>query len=103
MSYNVKCFVIQPFDAAKFDKRYFDVFKPAIEAAGCSPDRVDQDPSADIPIERIEQGIRDADICFAEITTNNANVWFEVGFAIACGKPICLTCSDERTEGYPFD
>ncbi len=27
------CFVIQPFDAGKFDKRYEQVFKPAIVAA----------------------------------------------------------------------
>lgn len=28
------CFVIQPFDGGKFDKRYDDVYKPAIMAAG---------------------------------------------------------------------
>jgi hypothetical protein len=27
------CFVIQPFDAGKFDKRYQDVYAPAIVAA----------------------------------------------------------------------
>ena len=27
------CFVIQPFDNGKYDKRYEDTFKPAIEAA----------------------------------------------------------------------
>ena len=27
------CFVIQPFDSGKFDKRFEDVYKPAIEAA----------------------------------------------------------------------
>lgn len=28
------CFVIQPFDSGRFDKRFDDVYKPAIEAAG---------------------------------------------------------------------
>ncbi len=29
-----KCFVIQPFDSAEFDKRYKDILKPAIERMG---------------------------------------------------------------------
>lgn len=37
------CFMIQPFDGGKFDKRYEDVFKPAIEAAGLIAYRVDND------------------------------------------------------------
>jgi hypothetical protein len=45
------CFVIQPFDRGKFDRRYKDTFKPAIEAAGFEPYRVDEDPSVSIPIE----------------------------------------------------
>jgi hypothetical protein len=28
------CFVIQPFDSGKFYKRFNDIYKPAIEAAG---------------------------------------------------------------------
>lgn len=31
------CFVIQPFDSAKYDKRYDDIYRPAIEAAGFEP------------------------------------------------------------------
>ena len=35
-----RCFVIQPFDSGgKFDKRYLDVFRPAILAAGLKPYR----------------------------------------------------------------
>jgi hypothetical protein len=98
-----RCFVIQPFDRGKFDKRYTDIFRPAIEEAGLEPYRVDQDPGTSIPIEDIEAGIRGAAICFADITTENPNVWFELGFAIAERKPIVLVCSDERTSRYPFD
>jgi hypothetical protein len=54
------CFVIQPFDGGKFDKRFDDVFKPAIEAAGLSAYRVDRDPTVEVPIEAIEDGIREA-------------------------------------------
>ncbi len=97
------CFVIQPFDA-KFDKRYMDVFKPAIEAAGLDAYRVDADPSVQVPIEAIEEGIRKADVCLAEITTDNPNVWYELGFAFASGRSVVMVCSEERTtKKYPFD
>lgn len=96
-------FVIQPFDKGKFDKRYTGTFRPAIEAAGLEAYRVDQDPATSIPIDEIEAGIRGAAVCFADITTDNPNVWFELGFAIAERKPILLVCSDERANQFPFD
>lgn len=97
------CFVMQPFDQGVFDQRYEDVFAPAILDAGLEPYRVDQDPKVSIPIQDIEVGIRDAAICLAEITQDNPNVWFELGYAIACGKEVVLVCSKERTTKFPFD
>lgn len=97
------CFVMQPFDQAVFDQRYEDVFVPAITEAGLEPYRVDQDPKVSIPIQDIESGIQDADICLAEITEDNPNVWFELGYAIACRKEVVLVCSKERTTRFPFD
>ena len=98
------CFVIQPFDAGKFDKRFEQVFKPAIVAASLEPYRVDQDPAADIPIDAIEAGIRSASMCLADITTDNPNVWYELGYAFAAGRPVVMVCSNEREQKkYPFD
>ncbi len=98
------CFVIQPFDAGKFDQRFQDVYKPAIEEAGLEAYRVDQDPTVEVPIEAIEKGIREASICLADITTDNPNVWYELGFASAAGRPVVMVCSDERKgKKYPFD
>lgn len=98
-----RCFVIQPFDGAKFDKRYDDVFKPAIEAAGLEPYRVDRDPSVEVPIDDINAGIAAAAACLADITTDNPNVWFELGVAISTGRPVVLICSNERDSRFPFD
>jgi hypothetical protein len=98
------CFVIQPFDSGKFDKRFDDVYKPAIEAAGLQAYRVDRDPNVEVPIEAIEDGIRDAAICMADITTDNPNVWYELGYAFASRRPVLMVCSQERTSHkYPFD
>lgn len=97
------CFVIQPFDAGRFDKRFCDVFSPAIRDADLDPYRVDLDPTTVVAIDAIEQGIRTSAICLADITTDNPNVWFELGFAIACGKSVVMVCSNERETKFPFD
>jgi hypothetical protein len=99
------CFVIQPFDAGgKFDKRFKDTFKPAIESAGLDAYRVDQDASVSVPIDAIERGIQQATICLADITEDNPNVWYELGYAFALGKPVVMVCSEERAgKKYPFD
>jgi hypothetical protein len=103
-SHMTTCFVIQPFDSGKFDKRFRDIYKPAIEAAGLEAYRVDEDPGVLVPIESIEKGIRQASICLADITTDNPNVWYELGYAFASERPVIMVCSAERASGkYPFD
>lgn len=98
-----RCFVIQPFDRGPFDKRYDDVIAPAIAAAGLEPYRVDRDPSASILIDSIEQGIKSAAVCVADITSENPNVWHELGFAFAAGKQVVMVRSKDRTAKFPFD
>ena len=98
-----ECFVMQPFDGGKFDKRFADTFAPAIRKAELEPYRVDKDHNVSIPINEIEEGIRRASVCFAEITLDNPNVWFELGYAIALRKDVVLVCSEERTGHLPFD
>ena len=97
------CFVIQPFDKDKFDKRFDDHIAPAIEKAGLKAYRVDRDPSVRVPIESIHLGIGEASICLADITTNNPNVWYELGYALASRKEVILVCSHERQDAFPFD
>ena len=45
----------------------------------------------------------ESSMCFAEITTDNPNVWYELGFAFACKKDVVMVCSEERTGKFPFD
>ena len=98
------CFVIQPFDSGKYDKRFRDIYKPAIEAAGLEAYRVDYDPAVLIPIDSIEKGIRQAQVCLADISADNPNVWYELGYAFASERPVVMVCSQERTGSkYPFD
>ena len=97
------CFVIQPFDSGAFDKRYDEIFKPALTQAGLEAYRVDRDPSVAVTIDSIEGRIRTATICLADITTDNPNVWYELGYAFASDRNVILVCADSRTNKYPFD
>jgi hypothetical protein len=94
---------MQPFDDGKYDKRYNDIFKPTIEKCGLEAYRIDKDLGVQIPIDDIDLHIQSSDLCLAEITENNPNVWFEIGLAIAYKKEIILVCSKEREGKYPFD
>jgi nucleoside 2-deoxyribosyltransferase len=96
------CFVMQPFES-KYDKRFDDIYKPAIESAGLEAYRVDRDRSVEVLIDAIEERIRDAAICLADITTDNPNVWYELGYAFAASRPVVMVCSSERAAKYPFD
>lgn len=68
--------------------------------------RVDKDNSATVLIQAIEENIKRAAVCLADITTDNPNVWYELGFALASRRPVVMVCGDERQrEGkkFPFD
>ena len=62
---------------------------------------MDRDPSVRIPIDQIEDGIRNAKICFAEITSDNPNVWYELGYAFAMNKEVVMVT--EERQKFPFD
>lgn len=96
-----KCFVIQPFKDDRYEKRYRDTFRPAIESAGLYPYRVDKDPGVNIITTAIEEGIKNSTLCFAEITADNPNVWYELGYAMAIDKKIVMVCEENRQ--LPFD
>lgn len=96
-------FVIQQFDGGRFDKRYQETIRPAVEKAGAVPNRADQILGLQPIIQKIEDAIRDADICIAEVSLDNPNVWLELGFALATDKPTVILCDKGIRERLPFD
>ena len=98
------CFVIQPYDGGDFDNRFDDIIKPAVEECGLIAYRVDHDPYVEIAVSAIEEKIRDATVVVAEISVDNPNVWFELGYAMALEKKIIMLCdANSRLNGFPFD
>lgn len=98
------CFVIQPYDGGDFDNRYDDIIKPAFESCGIEAYKVDRDPYVEIAVSVIEERIRDATLVIAEISVDNPNVWFELGYAMALEKPVIMLCDNMYRNGkFPFD
>ncbi|MDT0278158.1 hypothetical protein [Blastococcus goldschmidtiae] len=95
------CFVMQPF-AGPLGAYYESIFKPAILQAGLTPLRADAEIFATGKIiDQIWRGIREATVLVAELTTKNANVFYELGLAHALEKPVVLVSSNEQD--VPFD
>jgi hypothetical protein len=95
------CFVMQPFAPPHGD--YFEsVFKLAIEQAGMTAIRADDEIFGTGKVmDQIWRGINSAKVLVAELTTKNANVFYELGLAHALGKPVVLVSSTQ--EDVPFD
>lgn len=95
------CFVMQPF-SAPLGTYYESIFKPAIEQAGLTAVRADDDIFATGKIiDQIWRGINDARVLVAELTSKNPNVFYELGLAHALEKPVVLVSSNE--DDVPFD
>jgi hypothetical protein len=95
------CFVIMPF-ASPIGNYYATVYEPAIRKAGLMPTRADSDIfGTGKIIDQVWRGINAAKVLVAELTTRNANVFYELGLAHALKKPVVLVSGTEAD--VPFD
>ncbi len=95
------CFVMMPF-ASPLGDYYSKIYEPAIIKAGLTPIRADNDIfGTGKIIDQIWSGITNAKVLIAELTSRNANVFYELGLAHALKKPVVLVSSND--EDVPFD
>ncbi len=81
------CFIIQQFSGGFYDELYDDVIEIAVKESNALCFRADKILGTKPPLEKIRSSIREATICIAEVTPNNLNVFYEVGWADALEKP----------------
>lgn len=93
-------FVLMPF-SDKFDDTYQLGIKSACEDAGYYCERVDEQIFQGSILDRIYNQISKADVIIADMSTKNANVFYEAGYAHALGKEVILITSEEHD--IPFD
>ncbi|MFC7287942.1 hypothetical protein ACFQPC_07840 [Herminiimonas glaciei] len=95
------CFAIMQF-TEEFDILYRDVIRPVCESYGYKVIRGDDFYTGGQILEDVTRSIRNAALIIADVTPENANVFYEVGFAHAINKPTILL-SDRKREKLPFD
>jgi len=96
-----RAFVVMQY-STEFDALFRDVIKPTCERFGFEVIRADDIYRSGLIIEDITTSIREASVVIADITPNNPNVYYEVGYAHAIDKPTILL-SDRTREQMPFD
>jgi nucleoside 2-deoxyribosyltransferase len=93
-------FVLMPF-SKDFDDIYQLGIKECCNTVGFVAERVDEQIYSETILERIYRQIKVADIVIADMTNRNANVFYEVGYAHALGKPCILLT--QNADDIPFD
>lgn len=94
------CFTLMPF-AEQFDDLYQFGVKQACEEANAYCERVDEQIFHERILDRIYNQIHKADLVIADMSDRNPNVFYEVGYAHALGKPTVLLTRD--ADDIPFD
>lgn len=95
-----KCFVLMPF-AEQYLEVYLEIYKPVCAANGLEVWRVDEISRPGSITRDIVEGILDADVVIADLTTKNPNVFYELGIAHAVGNKTIMTA--QQTTDVPFD
>jgi hypothetical protein len=95
-----QAFVVMKF-GAPYDDLYADVIVLTCRELGFEAYRADNVYGPGIIIQDIISGLVQASVVIAEITPVNANVFYELGYAHALGKPTILLA--ERGVQLPFD
>lgn len=93
-------FVVMPFLPELDDVYHFGI-RAVVRDLGGSCERADEMQYTGGVMEKIYASIREADAVIAEVSAPNPNVYYEIGFAHALGKPVVLVTRD--IEGTPFD
>lgn len=104
------CFVLMPFGIKKdaggkdidFDSVYMDLIKPAIENAGLQPIRADEEMAGGIIHKPMYERLIVCEFAVADLTTANANVYYELGVrhAVRPHSTVLIFAEDTR---LPFD
>jgi nucleoside 2-deoxyribosyltransferase len=94
------CFVVMPF-SPELDDVYHLGIREVVSSSGGSCERADELSYVGGIMEKIYDSIRRADVIIAEVTQPNPNVYYEIGFAHALGKPVVIITRDIKSS--PFD
>lgn len=93
-------FVIMPF-GKEFDSVYSKVITPPLVSQGYTVVRADSLKDRQNILKKIIQQIQKSSLIVADLTSNNPNVFYELGICHAKDKPVILITQD--ISAVPFD
>jgi SAM-dependent methyltransferase len=79
----------------------FYAVEQAALGIGAHVEKADRPATTEAIIQRIYNGIEKADLVLADLTDKNPNVFYEIGYAHASGKPVAFLAS--KAEDVPFN
>lgn len=97
----LKSLVLTPFDAA--GQRVHDTVSRALSELGIVVFRLDAVDTGAIWANAITDAIRSADFLVADLSHQNPNVIYEIGFAHALRKPTFILMSSDSKASLPSD
>jgi hypothetical protein len=93
-------FVLMPF-AQKYNDVYQLGIKEPLEKIGLICERADEIQFSGEILRQIIESIKNSNLILADVTSKNANVFYELGYAHSLGRePILIT---EKSENIAFD
>ncbi len=95
-----QCFVLMPF-SDHYREIYDQIYKPVCDAKNLYCWRVDEIHRPGSITKDIVEGIFNADIIIADLTSRNPNVFYELGIAHASGNKTIMVA--QKMEEVPFD
>lgn len=101
------CFVVSPIGEtdseirSNADKLFKYIISPVCESCGFEPVRVDQINDSDSITQTIIDKLLSSELVIADISGNNPNVFFEMGYRKCTDKPIIHL--KKKGETIPFD
>ena len=96
----LSAFVVMQF-TSPFNELYDEVIDPVCHSVGIKAYRASDIYRPGVILQDITQGLTESNLIITEITPENANVFYELGYAHALKKPVILLA--ERGSGLPFD
>lgn len=98
-----KAFIVMQF-SSPYDEVYSHVIQGACDKFNIDAIRADEIYGPGIIIKDVIDRISQSQVVIADISPTNPNVYFEVGYALALGKPIILLAQRRMPESpLPFD
>lgn len=97
-----EAFIVSQF-GGDYDVLYEQVIKPVCKELDYDPIRGDEMVSCSMILSDIITSIQNSAVIVADITPDNPNVFYEIGYAHALNKPTILLCERTLRDKLPFD